>query len=120
MSSDRFESLAELFSKLKFRRQVIGGLSEADVWKKLEAVQTEYRRLYDLQAAGYEARLKEREDRIRQLEEELAVAGGEHLLEQRILKTGGSCQMEQMFSAADGNHKPEKQLSGNGEGRKKL
>ena len=64
MSSDRLESLAELFSKLKFRRKVIGGISEADVWKKLEEVQTEYRRLYDLQAAGYEARLKEREDRI--------------------------------------------------------
>ena len=59
MSSDRLEPLAELFTKLKFRRQIIGGLSEADVWKKLEEVQTEYRRLYDLQAAGNEAKLKE-------------------------------------------------------------
>ena len=75
MSSDRLEPLAELFTKLKFRRQIIGGLSEADVWKKLEEVQTEYRRLYDLQAAGYEAKLKEREDRIHQLEEELSLAG---------------------------------------------
>ena len=76
MSSDRLEPLAELFSKLKFRRQIIGGLSEADVWKKLEEVQTEYRRLYELQAAGYEARLKEREDRIRQLENELSEVCG--------------------------------------------
>ena len=76
MSSDRLEPLTELFSKLKFRRQIIGGLSEADVWKKLEEVQTEYRRLYDLQAAGYEAKLKEREDRIHQLEQELSLAGG--------------------------------------------
>ena len=76
MSSDRLEPLAELFSKLKFRRQILGGLSEADVWKKLEEVQTEYRRLYDLQAAGYEAKLKEREDRIHQLEQELSLAGG--------------------------------------------
>ncbi len=75
MSSDRLEPLAELFTKLKFRRQIIGGLSEADVWKKLEEVQTEYRRLYDLQAAGYEAKLKEREVRIHQLEEELSLAG---------------------------------------------
>lgn len=76
MSSDRLEPLTELFSKLKFRRQILGGLSEADVWKKLEEVQTEYRRLYDLQAAGYEAKLKEREDRIHQLEQELSLAGG--------------------------------------------
>ena len=76
MSSDKLEPLAELFTGLRFRRQIIGGLSEADVWKKLEEVQTEYRRLYDLQAAGYEAKLKEREDRIHQLEEELSLAGG--------------------------------------------
>ena len=76
MSSDRLEPLTELFSKLKFRRQILGGLSEADVWKKLEEVQTEYRRLYDLQPAGYEAKLKEREDRIHQLEQELSLAGG--------------------------------------------
>ena len=72
MSSDRLEPLAELFTKLKFRRQILGGLSEADVWKKLELVQNEYRRLYDRQAAGYEARIREREDRIRQLEERLS------------------------------------------------
>ena len=107
MSSDRLESLAELFSKLKFRRKVIGGISETDVWKKLEEVQTEYRRLYDLQAAGYEARLKEREDRIRQLEEELAAAGGEHLL-------------EEPFSKTSGKHQPEEKLSGTREGRKEL
>ena len=76
MSSDRLEPLTELFSKLKFHRQILGGLSEADVWKKLEEVQTEYRRLYDLQAAGYEAKLKEREDRIHQLEQELSLASG--------------------------------------------
>ena len=75
MSSDRLEPLAELFTKLKFRRQIIGGLSEADVWKKLEEVQTEYRRLYDLQAAGYEAMLREREDRIHQLEGLLSRSG---------------------------------------------
>ena len=76
MASEDMEEVAQLFSDLRFRRQLIGGVSEADVWKKLEEVQTEYRRLYDLQAAGYEAKLKEREDRIHQLEQELSLAGG--------------------------------------------
>ena len=90
MSSDGFDSLAELFSKLKFRRQIIGGLSEADVWKKLEEVQTEYRRLYDLQAAGYEAMLREREDRI-------------HQLEGLLSRSGENYQSEKQLSAAVGD-----------------
>ena len=72
MASEDMEYVAQLFSDLKFRRQLIGGVSEADVWKKLEQVQNEYRRLYDRQAAGYEARIREREERIRQLEEQLS------------------------------------------------
>ena len=90
MSSDRLEPLAELFTKLKFRRHIIGGLSEADVWKKLEEVQTEYRRLYDLQAAGYEAMPREREDRI-------------HQLEGLLSRSGENYQSEKQLSAAVGD-----------------
>ena len=75
MASDRLETLADLFKGLKFRRQIVGGLSEADVWKKLEEVQNEYRRLYEQQAAAYEARLTERDERIHQLEDRLSADG---------------------------------------------
>ena len=103
MSSDGFDSLAELFSKLKFRRQIIGGLSEADVWKKLEEVQTEYRRLYELQAAGYEARLKEREDRICQLEEMLSANGRIRQPEEILPKACGIQQMKEGLPEAGGS-----------------
>ena len=106
MSSDGFDSLAELFSKLKFRRQIIGGLSEADVWKKLEEVQTEYRRLYDLQAAGYEARLKEREERIRQLKEQISMIGGNRKSGEEFPMTGGSHQPGEEFSMNGRSRQP--------------
>lgn len=110
MSSDRLEPLAELFTKLKFRRQIIGGLSESDVWKKLEEVQTEYRRLYDLQAAGYEARLKEREERIRQLKEQISMIGGSHQPGEEFPMTGGSHQPGEEFSMTGGSHQQGEQL----------
>ncbi len=75
MPSDRLETLTELFKGLKFRRQMVGGLSEADVWRKLEEVQNEYRRLYQQQTAVYEARLTERDERIHQLEAQLSALG---------------------------------------------
>lgn len=67
MASEDMEEIAQLFSGLKFRRQLIGGVSEADIWKKLELVQNEYRRLYDRQAAGFEARIREREEQSHEI-----------------------------------------------------
>lgn len=77
MAAANMDDIAELFRKLKFRRMLVGGVSQKDVWRKLEQVQKEYRSVYECQAAGYEARLKERDDRIRQLSKEAPQDGGD-------------------------------------------
>ena len=47
MSENNMNDIAELFKKLKFRKKLIGGVDERDVWRKLEALQKEYRRVYE-------------------------------------------------------------------------
>ena len=49
------ETISEMLSKMKFRKKLIGGVDEVDVWKKIEALQLEYERQFDLQAQKYEA-----------------------------------------------------------------
>lgn len=49
------ETISEILSKMKFRKKLIGGVDEVDVWKKIEALQLEYERQFDLQAQKYEA-----------------------------------------------------------------
>ena len=68
MTAANMDDIAEVFKKLKFRRTFFGWVSEKDVWRKLEQVQKEYRSAYECQAAAYEARIKDRDDRIRQLQ----------------------------------------------------
>ncbi len=72
MGAVEMDALTEMFAGMKFRRQIFGGVSEADVWKKMDQVQNEYRRLYEKQAAGYEARIEERDAQIRKLQEQLS------------------------------------------------
>lgn len=77
MAAANMDDIAELFRRLKFRRMLVGGVSQKDVWRKLEQVQKEYRSAYECQAAAYEARLKERDERIRQLSKEAPQDGGD-------------------------------------------
>lgn len=72
MSAKSMEDIAEVFKNLRFRKKMIGGVDERDVWKKLEMVQKEYRSLYDVQKAGYEARLQERDEKIASLEKQFS------------------------------------------------
>lgn len=69
MSARNMDDIAEVFRKLKFRRTWLGGVSQKDVWRKLEQVQREYRSAYECQEAAYEARLRERDERIARLGE---------------------------------------------------
>ena len=45
------QDIAEALSAMKFRKKVFGGVDEADVCKKLEALQQTYQLVYDEQAA---------------------------------------------------------------------
>ncbi|MCD8130859.1 MAG: hypothetical protein LUE16_06200 [Lachnospiraceae bacterium] len=55
------EPVSELLGKMKFRRKLFGGADEADVWRKLEALERTYENVLDRQAAYYQALIDERE-----------------------------------------------------------
>lgn len=58
------QDVAEQLSAMKFRKKLVGGVDEADVWKKLEALQQTYQLVYDEQAAYYQALLDERDQAL--------------------------------------------------------
>ena len=66
------DDIAELFKTLRFRKQIVGGVSEIDVWKKLNKIQEEYRSAYEIQQERYEARLQERDEEIASLREQIS------------------------------------------------
>lgn len=72
MAAANMEDIAELFKKLRFKKRLFGGVSEKDVWKKLENVQKEYRSAYEAQQNRYEGRLQERDETIASLREQLS------------------------------------------------
>ena len=61
------KDIADALSAMKFRKKVFGGVDEADVWKKLEALQYTYQLVYDEQAAYYQALLDERDQALARL-----------------------------------------------------
>lgn len=75
MAATNMDEIAELFKKLRFRKRLFGGVSEKDVWKKLEQIQNEYRSAYEAQAQRYEGRLQERDEQIAALKGK--IPGGE-------------------------------------------
>lgn len=77
MSAKNMDDIGEVFKKLRFRKTLFGGVSQKDVWRKLEQVQKEYRSAYECQQAAYEARLKERDELIEQLRRSPPPDGGE-------------------------------------------
>lgn len=67
MAAKSMEEIAELFKKLRFRKKLVGGIDEADVWKQLDMLQREYRSAYDAQEEYYQALLDERNALIAKL-----------------------------------------------------
>lgn len=74
MAAANMDDMAEVFKKLRFQKTLFGGVSQKDVWKKLENLQKEYRLAYETQQNRYEGRLQERDEMIASLRERL----GEH------------------------------------------
>lgn len=67
MAARNMEDIAEVFKTMKFKKTLFGGVSEKDVWKKLDKLQKEYRSAYEIQQERYEARLQERDEEIASL-----------------------------------------------------
>ena len=55
------DEIALLLKEMRFRKKIIGGVDEADVWKQLETLQKEYRIVYEAQEAMYKALLAEKD-----------------------------------------------------------
>lgn len=55
------ESIARTLQEMKFRRKLLAGVDEADVWRKLGTLQEQYETAYRRQEAYYQALLEDRE-----------------------------------------------------------
>ena len=74
MSAKNMEDIAALFKDLHFRKKLIGGVDEADVWRQLDMLQKEYRAAYEAQEDRLGALIDERDDIIDRLENRLQEA----------------------------------------------
>lgn len=63
---DAMQPIAEKLKEMKFRKKLFG-VDEADVWRQLESLQQEYQKVYDAQAAYYQALLDERDQALARL-----------------------------------------------------
>lgn len=61
------QDIAEALAAMRFRKKLLGGVDEADVWRQLEGLQQIYQQVYDQQAAYYQALLQEREEALARL-----------------------------------------------------
>lgn len=62
------QDIADALAAMKFRKKLLGGVDEADVWRQLEGLQRTYQLVYDEQAAYYQALLDERDQALEQLQ----------------------------------------------------
>lgn len=67
MSIKNMNDIAAMFEGMRFRKKIIGGVDEADVWRQLENLQRVYQLVYDEQAAYYQALIDERDQSIRRV-----------------------------------------------------
>ena len=70
MAAKTMEEIAAWLKELEFRKKWVGGVDEADVWRKLEELQSQYQSAFDAQAERYQALLDERDAEIRRLKGE--------------------------------------------------
>lgn len=62
------KNISEYLKKLKFKKKIIGGIDEADVWQKLELLEKEYEKNYQALIDQGNALIADREDTIEKLE----------------------------------------------------
>lgn len=73
MAASNMEEIAQKLKKLRFRKKMIGGVDERDVWKKLEYLQADYRNAFLIQHERDKALIEERNQIIEKLQKELEV-----------------------------------------------
>ena len=75
MAAKSMDDIAALLLGLRFRKKIIGGVDERDVWRQLDRLQKEYRSAFDAQQERSRALLEERDAEILILKEQLLAAG---------------------------------------------
>lgn len=70
MAAKSMEEIAAWLQEVKFRKKIIGGVDEANVWHKLDELQAQYQSAFDAQTERYQALLCERDEEIRRLKGE--------------------------------------------------
>lgn len=75
--SREMEEITATLREMKFRKRLLGGVSEADVWRQLEKLQQAYEAAYLRQAAAYEALLEDRDRTISRLTGKEDAHGGQ-------------------------------------------
>lgn len=73
MAAKSMEDIASIMKEMRFRKKIFGGVDEADVWRQLEKLQSEYRSAFEAQQERSRALIQEREAIISQLKQKLAV-----------------------------------------------
>lgn len=72
MAAKSMEDIASMMKEMRFRKKIFGGVDEADVWRQLEKLQSEYRSAFEAQKEQSRALIREREAIISQLKRQLA------------------------------------------------
>lgn len=47
MTSKKLSDITDIFKKMKFKKKILGGVDERDVWRQLDKLQKEYQEVYD-------------------------------------------------------------------------
>lgn len=71
MAAKSMEDIALFLKELRFRKNIFGGVNEADVWKKLELLHQEYQTAFDVQQECSRILLQEKELEIVHLKERI-------------------------------------------------
>lgn len=58
------KKIAEYLSKVRFKKQLFGGVSETDVWKKIHELNDFYERALVAERARYDALLEQQKKEI--------------------------------------------------------
>ena len=75
MPAKTVEEIALILQRVRFKRRLLGGVDEDDVWRIMDKLQQEYAAVLDAQAEGYNALLDERDRYISYLESQQSGGG---------------------------------------------
>lgn len=69
---NELEDVEEFLKQVNFKKQAIGGLSESDVWSKIQQISDLYAQAFKIQEAKYQAIIDEKNRELSRLRGENA------------------------------------------------